>query len=138
MTGWLLLSAAIATEVLATTTLTLSNGLTRHAFTAITVVLYVVSYACLARALKAGMEIGVAYAAWSGVGTTALAVIGVLLFGETMTPRKIGAIVLIIGGVTLLHLTSTAQPPPKPVDAAQIGADAPHATTPEFHARTRP
>ena len=142
MTGWILLSAAIAAEVLATTTLALSNGLTRHALTAVTVALYVLSYACLARALKAGMEIGVAYAAWSGVGTTALAVIGVWLFGEAMTLRKICAIVLIIGGVTLLHLTSTA-PPPKPLDATQtattqIGAAAPNTTASKSDARTRP
>ncbi|MEU7906350.1 multidrug efflux SMR transporter [Actinoplanes sp. NPDC049118] len=165
MTGWLLLAAAITAEVLATTTLTLSDGLTRHALTAVTVALYGLSYACLAKALKAGMEIGVAYAAWSGIGTTALAVIGVMLFGETLTLRKISAIALIIGGVTLLHLTTTTTtttttaPPadnaavvhrlstprrplvsatPNPVDAAQANAATAQPAGAISSARTRP
>jgi len=108
VTGWLLLSAAIVAEVAATTTLTYSNGLTRHALTAVTTVLYVVSYICLARALRADLEISVAYAVWSGVGTAALTIIGVALFGEALNPLKLAAIALIIGGVTLLHVAGNA------------------------------
>jgi small multidrug resistance pump len=122
MTGWLLLGAAIAAEVLATTALTYSDGLTRHTLTIVTAALYVLSYISLARALKAGMEISVAYAVWSGVGTAALAVIGVLLFGESMTPHKIAAIVLIVGGVILLNFSATT-PPPEPAQAVQVSTD---------------
>lgn len=104
MTRWLLLGAAIITEVAATVALTYSQGLTRHLLSAVTVGLYIVSYVCLARCLHADMDISVAYAVWSGVGTAAFAVLGPALFGESLTPLKITAIVLIVGGVTLLHL----------------------------------
>jgi small multidrug resistance pump len=45
---------------------------------------------------------------WSGAGTAAIAVIGALFLGETLTALKIGGIALIIGGVVLLNLTGTA------------------------------
>lgn len=126
MTGWLLLSAAIAAEVLATTALGYSDGLTRHTLTIVAAVLYVLSYVCLARALKAGMEISVAYAVWSGVGTAALALIGALLFGESVTLQRITAIVLIVFGVTLLNLSHTT---PRPEAAQAVHADADSADT---------
>ncbi|MEU8655857.1 DMT family transporter [Actinoplanes philippinensis] len=113
MVGWLWMAGAILTEIVATAALTYSQGLTRVPVVAVTAVLYVASYVCLARALYAGVEVSVGYAVWSGVGTAALAVIGAALFGESLTVSRIAAIVLIICGVVLLQLTATpasAQP----------------------------
>jgi len=136
MTGWLLLSAAIAAEVLATTALGYSDGLTRHTLTIVAAVLYVVSYISLARALKAGMEISVAYAVWSGVGTAALAVIGVLVVRRIHDSKKLAAIVLIVGGVTLLNLTAT-KPLPEPAQAVQASANSADAAERIPEPRTR-
>jgi small multidrug resistance pump len=131
VTGWLLLAAAIVAEVAATTTLTYSAGLTRHVLTAVTTVLYVVSYICLARALRADLEISVAYAVWSGVGTAALTIIGVALFGEALNPLKLAAIALIIGGVTLLHVAGNASArAADPTQAATAGTTTVAATAP--------
>ncbi|RCG26876.1 QacE family quaternary ammonium compound efflux SMR transporter [Sphaerisporangium album] len=102
--AWLLLAAAIASEVLATTALKLSDGFAHKGWAVVVVVGYVTSFALLARALKLQMEIGVAYAVWSGVGTAAIAVIGALFLGEAMNLAKAGGIVLIIAGVVLLNL----------------------------------
>ncbi|MEV6987129.1 multidrug efflux SMR transporter [Sphaerisporangium sp. NPDC051017] len=102
--AWLLLAAAIASEVLATTALKLSDGFAHKGWTVVVVIGYVASFALLARALKLQMEIGVAYAVWSGVGTAAIAVIGALFLGEAMNLAKIGGIVLIIAGVVVLNL----------------------------------
>jgi small multidrug resistance pump len=135
-----LLSAAIASEVAATTALTYSNGLTRHTVTVVTAALYVVSYICLAKALKAGVEVSTAYAVWSGIGTVALAVIGASLFGEAVTPRKVAAILLIIGGVTLLHLTSPgpATVPPQAQTTSTRGAQPPDSVAPAPTRRAEP
>ncbi|BFU46334.1 DMT family transporter [Krasilnikovia sp. MM14-A1004] len=136
MTAWLLLSAAIVSEVIATATLTASNGLSSRILTLVTAALYIVSYVCFARALKAGIEVGVAYAIWSGVGTAALAIIGAALFGEAMNARKIAAIVLIIGGVTLLHLTGRPEAPARA--ASSHGSESSLTTASEIDRRASP
>ncbi|MDH2425919.1 multidrug efflux SMR transporter [Sphaerisporangium sp. TRM90804] len=102
--AWLLLAAAIASEVLATSALKLSDGFAHKGWSVVVVIGYVASFALLARALKLQMEVGVAYAVWAGVGTAAIAVIGALFLGETMNLAKVGGILLIIGGVVLLNL----------------------------------
>ncbi|MFC4587644.1 DMT family transporter [Sphaerisporangium corydalis] len=104
---WLLLAAAIASEVLATTALKLSDGFAGKGWTVVVVIGYIASFVLLARALKLHMEVGVAYAVWAGAGTAAIAVIGALFLGEAMNLAKAGGILLIIGGVVLLNLAGS-------------------------------
>ncbi|AEY88640.1 MULTISPECIES: DMT family transporter [Streptomyces] len=101
--GYLLLSGAIAAEVAATTAMKYSEGFSRLWPSLVTAVGYVVSFALLARTLKT-VQIGTAYAIWSGVGTATIAVLGLLLFGEGLSATKVAGIVLIIGGVVVLNL----------------------------------
>ncbi|GII32826.1 DMT family transporter [Planotetraspora mira] len=102
--AWILLVAAILTEVLATSALKLSNGLTNVGWTIVVVIGYVASLVLLARALKLEMPVGVAYAVWAGIGTAAIALIGTLFLGEGMNLTKAAGIVLIICGVVVLNL----------------------------------
>jgi small multidrug resistance pump len=102
--AWLLLALAIASEVTATSALKLSNGFTHPGWTLITALGYIASFALLAQALKLQLDMGTAYAIWAGAGTAAIALIGALFMGETLTPLKIGGILLIIGGVVTLNL----------------------------------
>lgn len=105
--AWLLLALAITAEVLATTALKLSNGFTHLGWTTVVAIGYLTSFALLAQALKLQMEMGTAYAVWSGAGTAAIALIGAAFMGESLTPLKIGGILLIIGGVIVLNLVGT-------------------------------
>ncbi|MGP3931980.1 DMT family transporter [Nonomuraea sp. KM88] len=102
--AWLLLALAIVSEVLATSALKLSNGFTHLGWSAVVAAGYIVSFVLLAQALKLHLEVGTAYAVWSGAGTAAIALIGAVFLGETLTPLKIGGILLIIGGVVVLNL----------------------------------
>jgi small multidrug resistance pump len=103
MTGWTLLAFAIAAEVLGTTALRASNGLTRVAPIAVTTVAYVTSFALLALTLK-HLSLGTTYAIWSGVGTVAIAFIGRLVYHEVISFATAVGIALVIGGVVLIHL----------------------------------
>ncbi|WP_369779045.1 multidrug efflux SMR transporter [Streptomyces sp. R33] len=98
-----LLAAAIAAEVAGTTAMKFSEGFTRLWPTLVTVVGYLVAFALLAQTLKS-MSVGTAYAIWAGVGTAAIAAIGMVFMGEAATAAKIAGIALIIGGVVLLNL----------------------------------
>lgn len=102
--GWVMLCAAIITEVLATTSLKLSDGMTKLWPTVGTAVGYVISFILLARALKT-FEVGVAYAVWSGIGTALIAAIGMFFLGEAVTAYKIAGVVLVIAGVVVLNLS---------------------------------
>ncbi|MCE7551583.1 DMT family transporter [Streptomyces thermodiastaticus] len=101
--GYVMLAGAIAAEVAATTAMKYSEGFSRLGPSLITLLGYVLSFALLAQTLKS-VSIGTAYAIWSGIGTAAVATLGLLLFGEGLTLAKIAGIVLIIGGVVVLNL----------------------------------
>ncbi|KOG23110.1 MULTISPECIES: DMT family transporter [Streptomyces] len=101
--GYGLLAGAIVAEILATTSMKYSEGFTRLWPSLVTGVGYLVAFALLAQALKT-LQVGTAYAIWSGVGTAAVAVIGFLFLGESLNAAKIAGIVLIIAGVAVLNL----------------------------------
>ncbi|TQJ48231.1 multidrug efflux SMR transporter [Streptomyces sp. NBC_00080] len=101
--GYLTLAGAIAAEVAATTAMKYSDGFSRLWPSLLTASGYVVSFLLLAQTLKT-VGIGTAYAIWAGVGTATIAVIGLALFGESLTPTKAVGILLIVGGVVVLNL----------------------------------
>jgi small multidrug resistance pump len=101
--NWLYLAVAILLEITGTTSLKLSQGFTRLLPSLAVIVCYLLSFLALSQALKK-IEVGVAYAIWSGVGTALIAAIGILWFKEPMTAIKIGSITLIILGVVGLNL----------------------------------
>jgi small multidrug resistance pump len=104
MLAWTYLSAAIATEVVGTVFLRYTDGFTKPAPSILVIALYVVSLWMTALALK-GLEISLAYAVWAGVGTAAVAVIGMAAMGETVNALKLASIMLVIGGVVGLNLS---------------------------------
>ena len=52
------------------------------------------------------LDVSVAYAVWSGMGTALVAIIGLWFFQESLTSVKVVALGLIVVGVVMLHLTS--------------------------------
>ncbi|MBD0420857.1 multidrug efflux SMR transporter [Streptomyces sp. NPDC052309] len=101
--GYLLLAGAIAAEVAGTTAMKYSDGFSRLGPSLLTAFGYLVSFALLAQTLRT-LSVGTAYAIWSGVGTAAIATIGVAFMGEGMTVTKAAGIALIIVGVVVLNL----------------------------------
>ncbi|WP_017571121.1 DMT family transporter [Nocardiopsis halotolerans] len=100
---WLWLSGAIIAEVIGTTSLKFSEGFTRLFPSAVVVLGYVGAFYMLSQALK-GMDLGVAYGVWAAVGVALVAVVGVVLFGETLTWVQVGGIALVIAGVVALEM----------------------------------
>lgn len=100
---WVVLLAAIVFEVCGTTCMKLSAGFTRLGYSVGLIVFYLISLTALTVALKR-IEVGVAYAVWSGVGTALIALIGMTYFREPVTATKIISLGLIIAGVVGLNL----------------------------------
>jgi small multidrug resistance pump len=102
---WIILIFAILTEVAGTTAMKLSRGFTRIGPSIAMGAFYIISFVLLTLALKK-INVGVAYAIWSGIGTALIAMIGFLWFKETMNAIKIVSLALIILGVMGLELGS--------------------------------
>jgi quaternary ammonium compound-resistance protein SugE len=62
-----------------------------------------ISFGLLTIALK-GLEVGPAYAAWTGIGAAGTAIIGMAVLGETVSTVKVISIVLVVAGVIGLNL----------------------------------
>lgn len=101
------LAAAIVLEICGTTSLKLSDGFTRIGPSGAVVLCYIASFALLSLALR-GIELSVAYAVWSGVGTAVVAAIGIVWFGENAGGWKLLCLALIVLGVAGLHLSQRA------------------------------
>jgi len=102
--AWLALVGAIALEVLATLSLKTADGFTRLWPSVIVVVGYVGCFSLLGFALKT-FDVGLVYAIWSAIGTAAITIMGVMLFGETITLPRASGVLLIVLGVVVLNLS---------------------------------
>jgi len=100
---WLYLILAILLEVTGTTCMKLSEGFTKTMPSILLFVFYTLSFGMLTLALKR-IDVSLAYAVWSGVGTALIATIGILWFKEPASPLKLVSIGLIIVGVVCLNM----------------------------------
>lgn len=101
---WVYLVLAIVLEVSGTTCMKLSEGFTKTVPSILLFVFYTLSFGMLTLALKR-IDVSVAYAVWSGMGTALIATIGILYFKEPMTALKLISLALIIGGVVGLNIS---------------------------------
>jgi small multidrug resistance pump len=104
MFGWIYLILAIVLEVAGTTCMKFSEGFTKVWPSIFIFVFYALCFSILTLALKT-IEVSIAYAIWSGLGTVLIVTIGILWFQESVNLIKILSIVLIIIGVFGLKLS---------------------------------
>jgi small multidrug resistance pump len=104
--AWLLLLFAIAMEVSGTTCMKLSQGFTQFWPSILVLVFYAFSFTASTFALKT-IDVSVAYAVWMALGTTVIAIVGLVWFHESLTPLKVLALLMILIGVVLLNLSSS-------------------------------
>ena len=101
--AWVFLGVAIALEVVATSLLKSTDGFTRVWPTVACLVGYAGAFYALTLSLRE-LQVGTAYAMWSGIGTAAIATIGVVFLHEPLTVTKVVGIVLVVAGVVVLNL----------------------------------
>ncbi|MCK2243034.1 MULTISPECIES: multidrug efflux SMR transporter [unclassified Crossiella] len=104
---WLLLAGAILAEITATLSLRASNGLSRLLPVIFVVLGYGIAFTLLAFALKQ-INVGIAYAIWSGVGTAGTAVVASLLFNEKLNAMAITGICVVVAGVMIMGFSGSA------------------------------
>lgn len=102
--AWINLFIAAILEVLWAISLKYSQGLTIPIPTVITIVGMIASFYFLSLATKV-LPIGTAYSIWTGFGAVGTVILGIVLFGEQVTPYRILFLFMIIIGIVGLKLT---------------------------------
>jgi len=101
------LAVAIVAEVIGTSALKAAAGFTRPLPSLVVVVGYGIAFYFLSLALKF-IPVGVAYAIWSGVGVALITLIGWLVFRQRLDAGALAGIALIVAGVIVIQVFSTA------------------------------
>ena len=106
MNPYVLLGAAIASELLGTTALKLSEGFSKPVPSLGVVLGYGAAFYLVALTLEE-LPIGVVYGTWAALGIVGVAAIGTVVFDEPVDPVGVVGIALIVAGVYCLNVLSS-------------------------------
>ncbi|OOF80297.1 DMT family transporter [Rodentibacter caecimuris] len=107
MNPWILLAISICLEIAATNLLKLSDGFTKLFPTVGSLTLYAISFYFVSIIFRS-LPVGLVYAIWSGVGIVLTAVVAYFAFGQKIDTAGTIGIGLIIAGVLVINLFSSA------------------------------
>ncbi len=82
-----------------------SDGFSKPVPSLLTVVAMVLSVWMLSIAMRT-IPVGTAYAVWTGIGAIGVAILGMVLFGESREVLRVVCLFLIIAGIIGLKLVS--------------------------------
>ncbi|KQN52690.1 MULTISPECIES: quaternary ammonium compound efflux SMR transporter SugE [Rahnella] len=103
--AWVYLFFAGIFEVVWSVAMKESHGFSRLVPSIITIVFMLLSFALLSVAMKT-LPLGTSYTVWVGIGAVGAFILGVTLFGESLSPLRVVAALLIFSGVVLLKFAT--------------------------------
>ncbi|MEO9515700.1 MAG: SMR family transporter [Paracoccaceae bacterium] len=98
---------AVAAETIGTSALQASQQFTRLGPSIVVVIAYGLAFYLLSLTLRT-LPVGIMYAIWSGLGIVLIAFIGWVVFGQRLDLPAILGMSMILGGILVIHLFSTA------------------------------
>jgi len=105
--AWVYLLLAGLLEVVWAAAMKQSEGFTRPGASAVTVVSMIASFGLLALAMRT-LPLGTSYTIWTGIGAVGAFIVGIAMMGEAVSAMRIAAASLIVVGLVLMKLSSTA------------------------------
>lgn len=85
-----------------------TDGFTKLVPSLLSVSAMAISFWLLSVAMKT-IPVGTAYAIWTGIGAVGVAVMGMVLFGESRDIMRVICLLLIVSGIVGLKLVSSSQ-----------------------------
>lgn len=101
--AWTMLFVAGLLEIGWAIGLKYTEGFTRLTPSILTIVSMIGSVILLGLSLKS-LQVGTAYAVWTGIGTVGTALLGIALLGEPATAIRLACIGLIVAGIAGLKI----------------------------------
>ncbi|MGM9481523.1 DMT family transporter [Roseateles sp. NT4] len=89
-------------EIVMAAALKASNGWSRPLPGAIGLLAALASIVLLTQAIKS-LPTGTAYAVWTGIGAVGVALLGVLVHGDSASPARLACMALIVAGIAGLR-----------------------------------
>ena len=102
--AWVYLGIAGLLKVVWAFSMKQSEGFTRLAPSIITIIAMIASFALLSISMKS-LPLGTAYTVWTGIGAVGAFLVGVAVLGESVSPMRVLAAGLIVGGLVLMKLS---------------------------------
>lgn len=102
--AWVVLVTAGLFETAFAVLLKMSHGLTRLWPTVGFAACALISFGLLTVALRE-LEVGPAYAVWTGIGAVGAATVGMILLGDAVSVMKLVSIGLVLAGIVGLNLS---------------------------------
>ncbi|MFF2142902.1 DMT family transporter [Kitasatospora sp. NPDC058190] len=123
--SWIMLLLAGGFEVGYALSVGGSHGFTRLTWSLVAVVFFLLTLWALSAALRT-IEVSIGYAVWAGIGSVGAALLGPVIFDETLTAVQAVWLAVIIVGVIWLKLadrpakTAEAAAAPREVQTADV------------------
>lgn len=105
--AWMYLLVAGLLEVVWAFTMKQSEGFTKPGASAVTIVAMLLSFGLLSISMKT-LPLGTAYTIWTGIGAVGAFLVGVIVLGESVNAARVAAAALIVAGLVLMKMSSTA------------------------------
>ena len=102
---WIILVIAGLLEVVWAVGLKYTEGFTRTLPSVVTVAAMIASVVLLGIAMKQ-LPVGAAYGIWVGIGAVGAAIMGIVLFGESVSAVKVVSLLLIVAGIAGLKASA--------------------------------
>lgn len=104
--NWIILFLAGLFETAWAVGLKYSEGFTRFLPSVFTAVAMILSVVLLGIAMRT-IQLGAAYAVWTGIGTAGAVAAGALLFGDSVSVLRIASVGLIVMGIIGVKLSAS-------------------------------
>lgn len=103
--AWIILLVAGLLEIVWAFAMKKSDGFTVLMPSIVTIVTVLISFGMLAVAMKS-LPLGTSYTIWTGIGAAGAFIAGAAFLGESLSPMRVLAAAMIIGGIILMRLAS--------------------------------
>ncbi|WP_374598747.1 quaternary ammonium compound efflux SMR transporter SugE [Sphingosinicella sp.] len=103
--AWVYLGIAGLLEIVWAFSMKHSDGFTRLTPSIVTIVAMIASFALLSISMKT-LPLGTAYTVWTGIGAVGAFLVGVAVLGESVSPMRVLAALMIVGGLVLMKLST--------------------------------
>lgn len=103
--SWMLLTVAGLLEIVWAYALKQSDGFSRPTPAVLSISAMIASVGLLALAMKS-LPMGTSYMVWTGIGALGAFITGIALFDEAMSPLRLVAAALILGGLVLMKFAT--------------------------------
>jgi small multidrug resistance pump len=103
--NYVYLFVAIACEVVATSALKAAEGFSRLWPSLIVIIGYGLAFYFLSLTVRS-IPLGIAYAIWSGIGIVLIALVGWLIYHQSLDPPALIGMAMILAGVLIINIFS--------------------------------